>query len=103
VKRAAQLALLAPLARASGAEALRIAEFAEDPAQPVVDFLKDGRPLGHVNVLKRGKPLDGRVDARVTRGGESWPRPFCIHCVLHSSGALTSRVNGTAEQGARRT
>ena len=86
-----------------GADPVRIAEFAEDLAQPVVDFLEDGRPLGDVNVLKRGEPRDGRVDAGIARRGESRPRPFCIHCVFLSSGALPSRVNGTALPGARRT
>jgi hypothetical protein len=41
-----------------------------------VDSLKDGGPPGEVHVLKRGEPGDGRVDARVTGGGESRPIPF---------------------------
>ena len=78
----AQLALLAVpagLARAHGAgrsRPARVAELAEDLAQPVVDGLKDGRPLGQVHVLKRGEPADGRVDARVTGGGERRPNSF---------------------------
>jgi hypothetical protein len=41
-----------------------------------VDFFKYGRPFGEFNVLKRGEPADGRVDARVTGGGESRPNSF---------------------------
>ena len=41
----------------------RLAELAEDLAQPVVDSLENGRPFGQVRVLKRGEPPDGRVDA----------------------------------------
>jgi hypothetical protein len=90
-----------------------IAEFAEYLAQPVVDICEDGGPLGEVIVLNRGEPADGRVDTGVTGGGESWPSLFRIHRVfpllrcpcnpVRPSGALLSRVNGTAEQGARRT
>ena len=78
----AQLALLAvacrarPGARGGRPWPARVAELAEDLAQPVVDALKDGGPLGQVHVLKRGEPADGRVDARVTGGGESRPNSF---------------------------
>ena len=82
LKGTAQLALLAVpagLARAHGAgrsRPARVAELAEDLAQPVVDGLKDGRPLGQVHVLKRGEPADGRVHPGVTGGGESRPNSF---------------------------
>jgi hypothetical protein len=69
----------AGLARARGGGRpwpVRVAELAEDLAQPVVHPLKDGRPLGQVYVLERGEPVDGRVDARVTGGGESRPNSF---------------------------
>ena len=51
----------------------RVAKFAEDLTQLVVDRFEDRRALGQVHVIKRGKPLDGRVDAGVTGGGESRP------------------------------
>jgi hypothetical protein len=82
LKGTAQLALLAApagLARARGAggsRPTRVAELAEDLAQPVVDGLKDGRPLGQVHVLKRGEPADGRVHPGVTGGAESRPNSF---------------------------
>jgi hypothetical protein len=78
----AELALLAApagLARAhrdGGPRPARVAELAEDLAQPVVHSLKYGRPPGQVHVLKRGEPLDGRVDPGVTGGGESRPNSF---------------------------
>ena len=71
VARRAELALLA-----APAGLARVAELTEDLAQPVVHFLKHRRPLGQVRVLKRGEPLDGRVDAGVTGGGESRPNSF---------------------------
>jgi hypothetical protein len=41
-----------------------------------VDFFKYGGPFGEFHVLKRGEPADGRVDTRVTGGGESRPNSF---------------------------
>jgi hypothetical protein len=41
-----------------------------------MDLLQDGGPLSEVDVLKRGEPADGRVDARVTGGGQSRPNSF---------------------------
>jgi hypothetical protein len=91
----------------------RVTELAEYLAQPVVDIFEYGGPLGEVNAINRGEPVDGRVNTEVTGGGESWPNPFCIHRVFpllryprnpdRPSSALPSRVNGTAQQGARRT
>jgi hypothetical protein len=82
-ERAAKLALLAALARArggggraAGAAVARVAEFAEDLAQPVVYLLEHGRLVGQVHVIERGEPADGRVDPGVTGGGESRPNPF---------------------------
>ena len=78
----AQLGLLAAPAglarahRAGRSRPARVAELAEDLAQPVVDGLKDGRPLSQVHVLKRGEPAYGRVDPGVTGGGESRPNSF---------------------------
>jgi hypothetical protein len=89
LKGAAQLALLAApawLARPCGdgrSWPARIAQLPEDLAQPVVDCLQDHRPLGEVDVLKRGERLDGRVDAGVTGGGQSRPNSFRIHCVFY--------------------
>jgi hypothetical protein len=77
-----QLVLLAGAAwftwpRGDGRSGLAgVAELAEDLAQPVVDSFKHGRPFGEFHVLKRGEPADGRVDARVTGGGESRPNSF---------------------------
>jgi hypothetical protein len=82
VARRAELALLAAPARLARARRdgrpwpARVAELAEDLAQPVVHSLKHGRPLGQFHVLKRGEPLDGRVDPGVTGGGESRPNSF---------------------------
>jgi hypothetical protein len=79
---AAQLVLLAGAARlprprgAAGPGPGRLAQLAEDLAQLVVDLLQDGGPLSEVDVLKRGEPADGRVDARVTGGGQSRPNSF---------------------------
>jgi hypothetical protein len=76
---AAELPLLAALARARGGGRrlpARVAELAEDLAQPVVDLLEDGGPVGQVHVVERGEPADGRVDTGVTGGGESRPNPF---------------------------
>ena len=90
----------------------RLAELAEDLAQPVVDVLEDRWPVGQVHVLDRGQLLDGRVDARVTGGDGCGTLPFWFHRVRVSSRggypigpcrALPSRVNGTAQRGARRT
>jgi hypothetical protein len=90
----------------------RVAELAEDLAQPVVDSFKDGGPFGEVHILKRGEAGDGRVDARITGGGERRPSSLRIHDFLSppvprspdwSCGTLPSRVNGTAQRGARRT
>jgi hypothetical protein len=53
-----------------------VAKLAEDLAQLFVHSLKYGRPLGQFHVLKRGEPPDGRVDPRVTCGGESRPNSF---------------------------
>jgi hypothetical protein len=81
-KGAAQLALVAapaglPRARGDGRPwPARVAKLAEDLAEPVVDFLEDGRPFGEVHVLKRGEPPDGRIDTRVTGGNWSRPHPF---------------------------
>jgi hypothetical protein len=75
----AELALLAGAAGARGGGGrlpARVAELAEDLAQPVVHFLQDGGPLGQVHVLERGKTLDGRVDPGVAGGGESRLHPF---------------------------
>jgi hypothetical protein len=82
LKGTAQLALLAAPARltrthgAGRSRPARVAELAEDFAQPVVDGLEDGRPLGQVHVLKRGEPADGRVHPGVTGAGENRPNPF---------------------------
>ena len=85
LKGTAQLVLLVLLARPAGLARAhrggrpwpaRVAELAEDLAQPVVHPLKDGGPLGQVHVLKRGEPADGRVDATVTGGGERRPNSF---------------------------
>ena len=79
---AAELALLAAPARLARARRdgwpgpARVAKLAEDLAQPVVHTLKYGRPLVQVYLLKRGEPLDGRVDPGVTGGGESRPNSF---------------------------
>jgi len=35
-----------------------------------VDSFKYGGPFGEVHILKRGEAADGRVDARITGGGE---------------------------------
>jgi hypothetical protein len=119
LKGAAQLALLAgPTGLAwprgdSGSWPAWVAELAKDLAQPVVHFLEDRRPFVEIHALKRGERLDGRVDALVTGGDESRPNSFRIHGLAISSGAgtrscsrngskLPSRVNGTAERGARR-
>ena len=78
----AQLGLLAAPAgltrahRAGRSRPARVAELAEDLAQPVVDSLKDGRPLGQVHVLKRSEPAYGRVHPGVTGGDESRPNSF---------------------------
>ncbi|HXT89896.1 MAG TPA: hypothetical protein VN714_11645 [Trebonia sp.] len=53
---AAQFVLLAAPAWLAGAHGTglswpaRVAEFAEDFAQPVVHFLQDGRPVGEVGI-----------------------------------------------------
>jgi hypothetical protein len=57
-----------------------VPELAQDLAELVVDVFKDRRPLGEVHLLDRGESRDGRVDTRVTGGGESRTRPFWIHC-----------------------
>jgi hypothetical protein len=59
-----------------GSRSARVAQLAEDLAQPVVDSFEHGRPFGEFHVLKRGEPADGRVDARVTGGGQSRPNSF---------------------------
>jgi hypothetical protein len=79
---AAELGLLAAPARLARARRgggpwpARVAKLTKDLAQPVVHGLKFGWPLGQVHVLKRGEPLDGRVDPGVTGGGESRPNSF---------------------------
>ena len=70
----------------------RVTELAEYLAQPVVDIFEYGGPLGEVNAINRGEPVDGRVNTEVTGGGESWPNPFCIHRVFLSSGTLVTRI-----------
>jgi hypothetical protein len=95
---AAELGLLAAPARLTWASRnlrpwpARVAELTEDLAQPVVHSLKYGRPVGQVHVLKRGEPLDGRVDPGVTGGGESRPNSFWIHGVSISSAPLVTRT-----------
>ena len=83
--RPAQLSLLAAPARlawpggAAGggrAGAARVAEFAEDFAEPVVHLFEDGGPVVEVDLVEVGKPSDGLVDARIAGGGESHPGPF---------------------------
>lgn len=62
----------------------RVAQLAENLAQPVVDSFKDGGPLPEVDVVKRGESSDGRVHAVVTGG--SGPDSVLIHLCFTSSG-----------------
>jgi hypothetical protein len=92
-----------------------IAEFAEDLAEPVVNRLEDGRAVGELDVVKRGKPGDGLVDPIVSSAGARVPggiERLWVHCSLLLRLQLTSagsamryspRVNGTAQPGARHT
>jgi hypothetical protein len=41
-----------------------------------VNSIEERRPFVEIQVRERGKPADGRVDARVTGGGDSRPNPF---------------------------
>ncbi|MGH3260738.1 MAG: hypothetical protein ACRDNS_01965, partial [Trebonia sp.] len=63
-------------ARKSLAAPVRLAELAEDLAQPIVYSTEDGGSLGKVRVRKRGQARDGRVDPRVTGGDRRRPKSF---------------------------
>ena len=69
-------------------------------------LFEDGWPLVEVDLVEVGKPFDGLVDPGVSGGGESRPSPFFVHIFPFplapdyqrgACGALTSRVNGTAD------
>jgi hypothetical protein len=70
----AQFALLAAPAGFAGAHGsalpwpVRVAEFAEDLAQPVVHFRQDGGPVGEVGIRERGETGDGRIHSGITGG-----------------------------------
>jgi hypothetical protein len=79
---ATQFALLATPARLAGAHGgvlpgpARVAEFAEDLAQPVVHFRQGGGPVGKIGIRERGETGDGRVHSGITGGDRSKQRSF---------------------------
>jgi hypothetical protein len=54
----------------------RLAELAEDVPQAAVHVLEHRGPVGEVQVVERGQPLNGRVDAGIPGGGGSRLLPF---------------------------